>query len=102
MNFFGLFFSPPARVGYVCEFCKAGSLSGFIKSLKTNEKNKKKYDMNKKLDWLIQIAKGMRYLHTKNVIFRDLKPENVLIDKGDVLKITDFGISRYVTSFFFA
>jgi protein kinase A len=34
------------------------------------------------------------YLHAKNVIYRDLKPENVLIDKTGYLKLTDFGFAK--------
>ena len=100
VTFYGLFFAPPSRVGYVCEFCKQGSVFNFLKNLissSTNHFDKKGqdvFDSRKKLDWLIQIAKGMRYLHQKGVIFRDLKPENVLIGNNGVLKITDFGISK--------
>ena len=32
VNFFGLFFQPPSRVGYVCEFCKDGTIYSFLKS----------------------------------------------------------------------
>ncbi|KAI0211951.1 Mitogen-activated protein kinase kinase kinase 13-A [Lamellibrachia satsuma] len=45
-------------------------------------------------DWARQITNGMSYLHSHKIIHRDLKSPNVLISKGDVAKISDFGTSR--------
>ena len=39
----------------------------------------------------------LEYLHSQGVIHRDLKPENLVLDDKGYSKVTDFGISRYVT-----
>mmetsp|Transcript_25054 Transcript_25054/g.41569 ORF Transcript_25054/g.41569 Transcript_25054/m.41569 type:complete len:413 (-) Transcript_25054:666-1904(-) len=41
-----------------------------------------------------QIAKAVEYLHSKNIVFRDLKPNNVGFDEYGTVKIFDFGLSR--------
>jgi serine/threonine protein kinase len=41
--------------------------------------------------YFIQIIKGIQYLHSLNFVYRDIKPENILIDKNNVIKIIDFG-----------
>lgn len=58
------------------------------------EKSKGKMSWEHKLQILLHIAKGMRFLHNKNVIHRDLKAENVLVDANLIAKISDFGLSK--------
>lgn len=45
---------------------------------------------------LFDIARGMRFLHSRSIIHRDLKTLNVLIDKDNRAKICDFGFSKQV------
>jgi len=43
-----------------------------------------------------EIVLALEYLHDKNIVYRDLKPENLLIDREGHMKITDFGFAKYV------
>ncbi|KAI8066645.1 kinase-like domain-containing protein [Gongronella butleri] len=43
-----------------------------------------------------EIVLAIEYLHSKNIIYRDLKPENLLLDHQGHIKITDFGFAKTV------
>lgn len=83
----------------VLEYCRGGSLNRVLQG--------KKIRPDVLVDWAIQIARGMNYLHCGapiSLIHRDLKSSNVLlseeIENGEfqfkTLKITDFGLAREV------
>jgi serine/threonine protein kinase len=50
-------------------------------------------------DLAIQFCHGMEYAHSRGMIDRDIKPENVLMSKEGQLKATDFGLVRSGASY---
>ena len=50
------------------------------------------------LSYFTQICHGISYLHQQDIIHRDLKPANILVNSNQICKITDFGLSRKMTT----
>lgn len=76
--------------GIVMEYIDNGELLDFI--------NSKFIFQNKKINIIIDILRALSYLHNRNpnyLIHRDIKPQNILMTKSGIPKISDFGISRF-------
>ncbi|XP_058692978.1 interferon-induced, double-stranded RNA-activated protein kinase [Poecile atricapillus] len=69
------------------EFCEQGTLENWI----AKNREDRKYHAMAQTKFL-QIAKGVEYIHSKELIHRDLKPQNIFISHNDKIKIGDFGL----------
>ncbi|XP_017842817.1 mitogen-activated protein kinase kinase kinase kinase 4 isoform X4 [Drosophila busckii] len=72
----------------VMEYCGAGSVTDLVKSTK---------GQSLKEEWIAyicrEILRGLSYLHSKKVIHRDIKGQNVLLTDNAEVKLVDFGVS---------
>ncbi len=57
---------------------------------------KKELDLARSLDIIEQCLSALAYAHKKGIIHRDLKPENILVSKEGLVKITDFGLGKFL------
>lgn len=75
----------------VTEYMSGGSVYDYL------HKQKGTFKLPTLLKVSIDISKGMNYLHQNNIIHRDLKAANLLMDENDVVKVADFGVARVKT-----
>lgn len=83
------YFQHKNHVFIILEYCFKGDLQ---KHLRTEGHLKEE----KARKYFFQIASGLQHIHDNNIIHRDIKPDNILIDEFDQCKICDFGISRAI------
>lgn len=57
-------------------------------------KKEKKFSENRCRLYAAEIALGLEALHSNDIVYRDLKPENVLLDSEGHIRLTDFGLTK--------
>lgn len=55
-----------------------------------------KFSNSTGLFYTAEIVSALSHLHSVNIVYRDLKPENLLLDNDGHVKITDFGFAKEV------
>ncbi|XP_074329800.1 serine/threonine-protein kinase STY46-like isoform X2 [Apium graveolens] len=87
VQFIGACTKPP-NLSIVTEYMSGGSVYDYL------HKQKGTFKLPSILKVAIDISKGMNYLHHNNIIHRDLKAANLLMDENEVVKVADFGVAR--------
>lgn len=67
-------------------------------TLKTYIEKKGQLSFKEAVSISIQVGRGIEAAHNKNIIHRDIKPQNIIISTEGKVKVTDFGIARAATS----
>ncbi|KAM6316744.1 serine/threonine-protein kinase Nek5 [Aegotheles albertisi] len=78
----------------VMEYCDGGDLMQRIKM-----QHGMLFDENQILSWFVQISLGLKHIHDKKILHRDVKAQNIFLsNNGKVAKLGDFGIARQLNS----
>ncbi|NXO24578.1 NEK5 kinase, partial [Cisticola juncidis] len=78
----------------VMEYCDGGDLMKRI-----NMQHGVLFDEDQILSWFVQISLGLKHIHDKKILHRDVKAQNIFLsNNGKVAKLGDFGIARQLNS----
>ncbi|KAK8340057.1 hypothetical protein V6Z11_A08G077200 [Gossypium hirsutum] len=82
--------SLPARACcVVVEYLPGGTLKNFL-----IRNRRKKLALKVVIQIALDLSRGLSYLHSKKIVHRDVKTENMLLDAHRTVKIADFGVAR--------
>ncbi len=80
-------FQTRSHLYFVLEFCSGGELFYHLQKRGRFTDDVAKF-------YFAEVLLGLEYLHNRNIIYRDLKLENILLDEEGHVRLTDFGVSK--------
>lgn len=84
-------FTTPEKFYLTLDFCSGGDLDYNLSQTRTGT-----FDQPRAVFYASELTLALEHLHHNCILYRDLKPENVLLDHEGHCKLVDFGISRTV------
>lgn len=82
-------FQSPEYLFVVMEFVPGGELFSYTRKMGRLDNGCTRF-------YAAELLTALDYLHSRNIVYRDLKPENVLIDATGHIKLADFGFAKHV------
>ena len=79
-------FQTPENLYMILDYCPIGDLSYQIQ-INLFEEDEAKF-------YIAELIIAIEYLHKRDIIYRDMKPENILIDEDGHIKLADFGLAK--------
>lgn len=79
----------------IMEFCEQRDLGYHIR--RRREKGEK-FSETEIMNWFVQICLAIEYVHSRKILHRDLKSQNIFLTRYNTVKLGDFGISKLLDS----
>ena len=80
-------FESNKHIVFVMELCAGGDLLNYVRKRRKLKEDSAKFVFR-------QVVEGLQYCHSKGIVHRDMKLDNLLLDESGTVKICDFGVSR--------
>jgi len=80
-------FQTPSKLYLVMDYCNGGELFYHLK-------NSGRFSEERARLYAAEITSALDHLHSRRIVYRDLKPENVLLDSEGHVRVTDFGLAK--------
>lgn len=84
-------FETQKHIVFVMELCAGGDLLNYVRKRRKLSEDIARYVFR-------QVVEGLHYCHSKGIVHRDMKLDNLLFDEQGFVKICDFGVSKLLTS----
>lgn len=93
VKFIEVFKTKKGKLCIVMDYCDGGDLQNRIK-----EQRGKIFSENQIIEWFTQVCLGLKHIHDRKIIHRDLKGQNIFLNKNGILKVGDFGICKILSN----
>lgn len=96
------FFSDHTDLYLLMEYMEKGSIKDIIESCNSKDIAKERldedgnpetYSLRRRFEWVLSIAKALRRMHAKGFVHKDIKPDNILVNSRNSVKVGDMGVA---------
>ena len=82
-------FQSKTELFFVMDICTGGEMFFHLGKIQKFSEDQAKF-------YFCEMLEGLEYCHNLDIVYRDIKPENILIDIDGHVKIADFGLSKII------
>eukprot|EP00347_Sterkiella_histriomuscorum_P017105 403350648 len=93
VKFIEVFKTKKGKLCIVMDFADGGDLQARVK-----EQRGRMFSESQILEWFTQICLGLKHIHDRKILHRDLKGQNIFLTKSGIVKIGDFGIAKVLAT----